>query len=469
MRYRVDPSVRTFDDGRVVVGGSPVRMFRLSDAGARWFADVVEGRDQLVSTERPSAQVALLRRLADAGVVLPVLDHEPEPGGVVVAVSVVVPVRDRADLLDRLLTSLRTTSPGHVRARVAEVVVVDDGSVDAISHAEVARRHGARVVRREVSGGPAAARHDGILAAGHDVVAVVDSDVEVRAGWLDVLVAHLEDPHVAAVAARVRSRPGPGAVAAYEARRSPLDLGDAPASVAPGARVAYVPAAAMVLRRSAYRVVGGFDAALRFGEDVDLVWRFVESGWSVRHEPSVPVWHEPRAGLRGWFRQRVDYGSSAAPLARRHPGAVAPARCSPWSLAVWGLVLAGHPVLAALVAGGTAAALARRLVGVPPTVAVRLALVGHLGAGRGLARATVRAWWPAALAAAVVSRRLRRGVIAATAVAAADHWWNGGDRLEPTWVPLALLDDVAYGAGLWMGCLRLGDLAALRPTSGDGE
>ena len=461
MRYRVDPTVRILDDGRVVLGGSPIRLFRLSDAGARWFADVVDGRDQVVGVDPPTSRSALLRRFTDAGVVHPV--PEPASDRATVRATVVVPVRDRAEQLDRLLRTLRSASSGHVGVEVAEVIVVDDGSIDAAAHAAVAARHGARLLRREESGGPAAARHDGIVAAGHEVVAVVDSDVEVCPGWLDPLVAHLVDDHVAAVAARVCSAPGVGVFAAHDQHRSPLDLGPTPARVAPGTRVSYVPAAAMVIRRGAYDAVGGFDRALRFGEDVDLEWRLVAAGWSVRHEPLVPVRHAPRADLRSWLRQRFDYGTSAAPLAARHPTALAPVRCSPWSLAVWILVILGHPVAALVVAGGTAAALARRLDGVPSLSAAELAVRGHLGAGRLLARAVVRVWWPVALLAALVSRRVRHVLLGATVVAAADHWWNDGDPLALRLVPIALLDDLAYGAGVWAGCLRAGAPRALLP------
>jgi len=462
VRYRVDPSVRTFGDGRVVLGGSPIRMFRLSDAGAQWFAGVAEGRDQSASSDPPTSRSTLLRRLVDAGVVHPV--PEPDREGSDVRVSVVVPVRDRADQLERLLASLRAASPsGRAGVQLAELLVVDDGSADATAHAAVAARHGARVLRRDDSGGPAVARHDGILAAMCEVVAVVDSDVEVRPGWLDVLVAHLDDDHVGAVGARVCSAPSAGVLAAHDEQRSPLDLGASPARVAPGTRVSYVPAAAMVIRRSAYLEVGGFDPALRFGEDVDLEWRLHRGGWAVRHEPLVPVRHLPRGDLRAWLRQRFDYGTSAAPLAARHPGALAPVRCSPWSLAVWALVLLGHPVVATVVAGGTAASLVRRLDGVPPATAAGLAIRGHAGAGRMLARAVVRVWWPVALVAALVSRRVRGAVLASVVVTAADHWWNDGDPLPGRLVPLSLLDDLAYGAGVWSGCLRQGDPAALLP------
>ena len=63
--------------------------------------------------------------------------------------TVVVPVRDRVDSLDRCLASLGRDVP---------VVVVDDASDDPDSVAAVCRRHGARLVRRTTNGGPGAAR-----------------------------------------------------------------------------------------------------------------------------------------------------------------------------------------------------------------------------------------------------------------------------------------------------------------------
>jgi alpha-beta hydrolase superfamily lysophospholipase len=61
------------------------------------------------------------------------------------------------------------------------------------------------------------------------------------------LLAHLRaDPAVALVAPRIGGTGGTTAREQYEAVRSPLDLGPAPARVAAGTRVSYVPAAAPV-------------------------------------------------------------------------------------------------------------------------------------------------------------------------------------------------------------------------------
>lgn len=58
---------------------------------------------------------------------------------------------------------------------VYEVIVVDDGSIDATSAA--ARQAGARVIRFAENSGKAAAMNAGVSAASHDVVLFLDADV----------------------------------------------------------------------------------------------------------------------------------------------------------------------------------------------------------------------------------------------------------------------------------------------------
>ena len=88
---------------------------------------------------------------------------------------------------------------------------------------------------------------------------------------------------VGAVAPRVRPVTGPSAAGRYLAARAPVDLGPRKARVAPLTRLSYVPTAALLVRRDA--VGRGFDPALRYGEDVDLIWRMVDAGWRVAVRP----------------------------------------------------------------------------------------------------------------------------------------------------------------------------------------
>jgi mycofactocin system glycosyltransferase len=432
-RYRADRSLSWH--GQVLLGGSPLRLFRLSETGARVVHAALDG-----TPPRGSAARGLLDRLVDAGAVHPDPDG-PGPwssADVTAVIPVLDPDRER---LCALVESLQSDG-------VAEVIVVDDAGTPALAPVP-----GARVVRRAVNGGPGAARVTGLGEVTTPLVAFVDADVTVPPGWLHPLLAQFADPEVALVAPRVRSRPGPGRLARYEEAHSPLDLGDESARIRAGTRVSYVPTAAVVVRRDALGAIGGFDPALRTGEDVDAVWRLDESGYRCRYEPAVEVLHEPRPTWASWVRQRRGYGRSAGPLARRHRGAVPPVAVSGWSAAVWGTaVLAPFPagaVTAVATAGATAVALQRRIGSWP--LAVRLTGLGHLHAGRQLASAVRRAWWPVLVPVALWSRWARRVLV----LAALDGLRRGG--------PIRLADDAAYAVGVWEGAWRARTVAPLAP------
>jgi mycofactocin system glycosyltransferase len=434
---------------------------RLTPAGAR-LVDRMAAGDPVPAGD--GAQ-RLARRLLAGGLV------HPRPSAAVhgpADVTVVIPVRDRPEGLAATLAAL--AAPAVPGAAVGAVVVVDDGSRRwaAGATAEVAAAAGARRLRHERAGGPGAARETGWRAATTPLVAFLDADCTPAPGWLDRLLLHLADPAVAAAAPRVVAAVGAGAVARYEAGRSPLDLGPREAAVVPGTRVAYVPTAALLARRAALADVGGFDAALRVGEDVDLVWRLHAGGWTVRYEPASVVAHPARRSPAGLARQRARYGASAAALDRRHPGAAPPVAVSGWSAAAWGLAALGFPAAGvAVAAASTAVAVRRRPAPLRRRDVVRLVGGGHAGAGLPLATAVVRAWWPLALATARWVPGLRPALAAATLVPPLLGWRRHCPDLGPVrWTALHLLDDVAYGAGLWAGALRARRPGPLVPAVG---
>ncbi|MDR7303985.1 mycofactocin biosynthesis glycosyltransferase MftF [Haloactinomyces albus] len=430
-----DQSVRRLAHGRVLLGGSPLRLLRLGADGARLFDHWVRGEPVGTSAQ----EHRLARRLISTGLV------HPEPSAAAfgpVDVTLVTPVKDNPTGVHRLLAAT---------GELADRIVVDDGSAEPVPGA---------ALRHEEPAGPAVARNSGWRLAHTEFVAFLDSDAVPEPGWLERILPQFADPAVAAVAPRIRSIPGTTAVARYEAERSSLDLGSRPAVVRPMSRISYVPSAALVVRRSALSGMDGFDANLRFGEDVDLVWRLIERGGTVRYQPDAVVRHDPRPNLPSWLRQRFDYGSSAAPLSVRHPRLLSCARMSRWSAATWALLVSGRPAPALAVATVTAALLPRKLRdrGVPATEALRLAGTGHLGAGRLLAEATRRAWWPLVLAACLFSRRARMMATAALLPCVLDAAGKGGG-----WLALRILDDLAYGAGVWAGCARERTITPLQP------
>jgi mycofactocin glycosyltransferase len=489
----LDPATKQLS-GDVLFGGSPARALRLSAAGQGALTELRAGP---VSS---AAAGALARRLTDAGLAHP----RPPATAPVPAITVLIPVRDRPRELDRCLAALGGRHP---------VLVVDDGSADPAATAGVAARHGARLIRRPVAGGPAAARNTGLTAiaaadpaspgpnhgagaAGSvpgrgltggtpDAIALLDSDCVPPPDWIARLAAHLADPLVGAVAPRVVPAASAAAGAdqpaasRYAAARGALDLGDSEARVAPMTKVSYVPTAALLVRRSALDCVtpgGGavFDPALRYGEDVDLIWRLHAAGWRIRYEPGVRVRHDDPDTWPGVLSRRFRYGTSAGPLADRHPGQLAPLVLHPWPAAVVAAALGRRPVLTAAAALGSGLSLTRavRAAGLPadgvPAAAATAATQTWLGTGRYATQFAAPVLALALAAPGGKTRATRWGRRAAAASLllgpALDAWRQGGRTLGPARFTVGYLaSEIAYGAGVWAGCARARTLAPLRP------
>jgi len=441
-----DASTREFDGGTVLLGGSPLRLFRISERAQQLVERWRSGTP--VGARRPAQLLA--RRLVSAGAFV------PRPGDTAIGsddVTVVVPVRDRPAQLDRLLRALAGLA----------CVVVDDASADAGATKEVTERHGARFVGLATNVGPAGARNAGLAVVHTTLVAFVDSDCVPADGWLGPLLGHFDDPLVAAIAPRIVRA---GAPARYETARSSLDRGDRGGPVRPGSRIPFVPSAALLVRADVVTGPELFDAARRGGEDVDLVWRLDEAGWDVRYVPSSTVAHEGPPTLLAFLARRAFYGTTAAPLARRHGEALAPVHLSGWSLAVWSLVLARRPILALAALAASVAILARRLRGLvrdPVGVAAHIAGGGTTRAALPALASLTRAWSPA-LVLGLAFRRTRAGSALALLVPALSDWAADRQGLDPVRaVAVHVADDVAYGTGVWFGCARERTLVPLIP------
>lgn len=442
----------------MVLGGAPQRLLRFRSDAAPSVARVLGGTPT-------AADRSVLAHLLRVGAVSPVWSSGAGDGRLA-SVEVVIPVLNDRSGVARLI--------GELGDAVA-VCVVDDGSEPPLQPASTTRW-----IRSGCNGGPAAARNLGWRTSEADIVVFVDADVAFGRGpeadgnagaaaSLGQLLAHFDDPGVVAVAPRIRGAAGPTAAPSqlrrYERANSPLDLGDEPGLVHPGTRLSYVPGAVLAVRRSALAEVDGFEETLRFGEDVDLVWRLVGRGGLVRYEPGVELAHRPRASWRAWVAQRIGYGSSAAPLSDRHPGRLAPVVVSPEIAVALLAMLRGRRSGVAL--GGVALALrvartSRQLAGGQRQVrgpevsqAVQLTGLGCRWAIVATARAARRVWWPLALVGWVAWPRSGgaaskakpvRGLVAAAFVAPLAASWK-----RPISGVIAVADDLGYSVGVWRG------------------
>lgn len=437
--FVVDASWFRPNDATTLVAGSPLTVFKLSEAG-REVARALERGLPL-----PAFHPPLTSRLALAGAIHPVVTASRSSLADVLTVVIPAHVTNDASRLrlESLVESLST---------VCRVVVVDDVSPVAPMNSDRAD-----VVRLPRNQGPAAARNAGAASVTTPFVAFVDADVIGVDDALGLLVSTCKADGVALAAPRVVSRPTGTRLARYEEMRSPLDCGADAARVLAGTRVSYVPSATWVVRTEVWSQIGGFDETMRVGEDVDFVWRAVRAGWTCRYEPGAMVQHEPRTTLRALARQRFAYGTSVPDLARRHAGEFNVLRMSWHSFVLWITFFIGLIPVSVLLGLYTFIALARRLRSVDrgTHIAWRLVTKGHAHALGSIARVLRREWIPLTTLGLLTSGYGGFLALCVLVIPPLVEYARGARKLNPfVYLVLRFVDDAAYGWGAVISCVR---------------
>ncbi len=176
----------------------------------------------------------------------------------------------------------------------AEVLVSDDGSDDETAASLASWFPDVRVVRRARRGGFAPAANDGVAASSGRIVALLNNDMDVRAGTFAALHAALEGEAsaFAATPSILRARTGEDeANTRLRFRRGVVSTGiDGETRREP----AYACGGAMAFRRDEFLSLGGFDPlyAPFYWEDVDLSYRARKRGRTILHVPAARVDHD---------------------------------------------------------------------------------------------------------------------------------------------------------------------------------
>ena len=236
--------------------------------------------------------------------------------------SVIIPTRDRADVLAGCLESLtrQTLDP-----TLFEVLVVDNGSSDHTR--QVAQRFESRL-RLQCLHAPEpglhVGRHAGWLAARSDILVFCDDDIEAESSWVSAIVDAFADPKVGLVGGncypKFEAKPPPwlarwwaepiahGRALGY---LSVLDFGQGNFDIDP----AFVWGCNFSTRRTVLEAVGGFHPdgmpkeRMRFrGDGESHVARAVrEQGWRTRFDSAASVHHQVSASRMtcAYFEQRA--------------------------------------------------------------------------------------------------------------------------------------------------------------------
>jgi GT2 family glycosyltransferase len=283
------------------------------------------------------------------------------------SVSFVVPVRNDAARLETCLRSISRNShaPGQI-----EIIVVDNGSTDG--SAEAAARLGARVVTA-TSGRVAELRNLGASHATGDVLAFIDADNEIVAGWVYAALTCLQIPGVGAAGALYHAPPdGSWVQRAYGHLRG-RHRGHQD--------VDWLGSGNLAVRREAFESIDGFDIALETCEDVDFCHRLQAGGHRVVSDARLKsIHHGDPTTLREVFTSERWRGRDNLRVTFRRPFS--------WNAVPSAIVPIAGNLLIAVAASGLVLALAGAASGLVVTGAA-LAAFG-LPAALRVARAAVR-------------------------------------------------------------------------------
>jgi GT2 family glycosyltransferase len=209
-------------------------------------------------------------------------------------VTFIVPNYNQRHLMDFCLPPLLAEAGDRHR-----VLVVDDASTDDTVGYLRATYPQVRVVALSRNQGFGGAVRAGIAASDTPLFALINTDVQVRPGWLAAILPHFDRPDIFGVCSRIDlpggSRMETGNVAAaWSGILEPYHV--PPAHPGP---ILYAGGASSVYDRAKYDALGGFETVYRpmYFEDIELGYRAWRRGWRSLFEPNASVYHQRRAWI----------------------------------------------------------------------------------------------------------------------------------------------------------------------------
>jgi glycosyltransferase involved in cell wall biosynthesis len=225
-------------------------------------------------------------------------------------VSVIVPVRDGAAVIRTLLDALASLD---YPDDAYECIVVDNGSRDDTRQI-VAACPGVTLVEERAVQSSYAARNRGVAHATGTILAFTDADCVPDRGWLRALVGPFARADVGGVAGGVEAYSVWTAAERYQARRAIRAERAFSHPVMPFAQTANA-----AYPRRLFDAVGGFDATIPFGGDLDFSWRLQRAtGLRLVYEPTALVRHRHRTSWQGVFALYQKNAIANCLLSRRY-------------------------------------------------------------------------------------------------------------------------------------------------------
>ena len=251
--------------------------------------------------------------------------------------SIIVPVYNRPDEVDELLTSLTTQSLNDF-----EVIIVEDGS--QITCQDVCKRYTDRPNLRyflKENSGPGNSRNYGAERAEGEYLIILDSDVVLPDGYMKAIDDELQANPADAFGGPDCAHPS------FTDTQKAISYSMTSFFTTGGIRGGkkkldkfYPRSFNMGIRADVYRRLGGF-SKMRFGEDIDFSIRIFKAGCKCRLFPEAWVWHKRRTDFRKFFRQVYNSGIARINLYKKYPESLKAVHLLPmvFTVGVIGLIL----------------------------------------------------------------------------------------------------------------------------------
>jgi glycosyltransferase involved in cell wall biosynthesis/TolA-binding protein len=220
-------------------------------------------------------------------------------------VSILIPTRDRADLLGMCLDSLieRSTYSNY------EVIIIDNGSVEEATRELFARLPQPRfkVVRDESPFNFSALNNHAARVASGQFLCLMNNDIEILTpGWLEEMVAFAARPEIGCVGARLWYPDGRlqhggvvlgvGGIAGHAHKYLPRGQNGYFGRAILHQAYSAVTAACLLLRREVFEQVGGLDEQLAIAfNDIDFCLRVRAAGYRNVWTPYAEMIHHESA------------------------------------------------------------------------------------------------------------------------------------------------------------------------------
>jgi O-antigen biosynthesis protein len=224
------------------------------------------------------------------------------------SVSIIIPTKDSPELLARCLKSLseKTSYPNF------EVILMDNETTDEVS-LQLMEQYPVRRIPFPNPFNFSRANNQGAHAATGDFLVFLNNDTEIVAeDWLDHLLYYAEQPDVAAAGALLIYEDrtvqhagvalGMRGTADHTMRGFPVGVDGYAGSLACAREVSAVTAACLMIRKSLFHEIGGFNEHFFTAyQDVDLCLRLRERGLRLIYTPRAVVVHHESVSRRNYY------------------------------------------------------------------------------------------------------------------------------------------------------------------------